>query len=52
MNNLKGEEFEYKIKYHTDLEMSINEKNVRIEYKKEQIQTELLYLKNKSIYYL
>ena len=46
MNNLKGEEYEYKIKYHTDLEMSINEKNVRIEYKKEQIQTELLYLKN------
>ena len=46
MNNLKGEEFEYKIKYHTDLEISINEKNVRIGYAKEQIQTELLYLKN------
>jgi ATP-dependent DNA helicase PIF1 len=46
MNNLKGEEYEYKIKYHTDLDMNTNEKNVRIGYTNEQIQTELLYLKN------
>ena len=46
MNNLKGEEYEYKIKYHSDLEMTTNEKNIRIGYTKEQIQTELLYLQN------
>ena len=46
MNNLKGEEYEHKIKYHSDLEMTTNEKNVRIGYTKEQIQTELLYLQN------
>jgi len=46
MNNLKGEEFEYKIKYHTDLDMSINEKKNRIEFTKKKIKTELLYLKN------
>jgi ATP-dependent DNA helicase PIF1 len=46
MNNLKGQEYEYKIKYHTDLEMNTNEKNIRIGYTKEQIQTELLYLQN------
>jgi ATP-dependent DNA helicase PIF1 len=46
MNNLKGQEYEYKINYHTDLEMNTNEKNIRIGYTKEQIQTELLYLKN------
>jgi ATP-dependent DNA helicase PIF1 len=46
MNNLKGQEYEYKIKYHVDLEMNITEKNIRIGYTTEQIQTELLYLQN------
>ena len=46
MNNLKGQEYEYKIKYHSDLEMNVSEKNIRIGYTKEQIQTELLYLQN------
>jgi len=46
MNNLKGQEYEYKIKYHIDLEMNITEKNIRTGYTKEQIQTELLYLQN------
>ena len=46
MNNLKGQEYEYKIKYHSDLEMSTSEKNIRIGYTTEQIQTELLYLQN------
>ena len=46
MNNLKGQEYEYKIKYHSDLEMNVSEKNIRIGYTKDQIQTELLYLQN------
>jgi ATP-dependent DNA helicase PIF1 len=46
MNNLKVQEYEYKIKYHSDLEMNVSEKNIRIGYTKEQIQTELLYLQN------
>jgi len=46
MNNLKGQEYDYKIKYHSDLEMNVSEKNIRIGYTKEQIQTELLYLQN------
>ena len=44
MNKLNGEEYEYKVKYHHDLEMSANEKITRIGYTKEQIHTELLYL--------
>ena len=44
MNNLTGKEYEYKIKYHSDLEMSVTERTVRIGYTKEQIQTELMYL--------
>jgi len=44
MNNLKGKEYEYKIKYHDDLEMSATERTVRFGYTKEQIQTELMYL--------
>lgn len=46
MNNLKGKEYEYKIKYHSDLEMSVAEKNIRMGYTKEQIQTELMYLQS------
>ena len=46
MNNLKGQEYKYKIKYHIDLEISVSEKNLRIRCSKEQIQTELLYLQN------
>ena len=44
MNNLTGKEYEYKIKYHSDLEMSATERTVRMGYTKEQIQTELMYL--------
>jgi ATP-dependent DNA helicase PIF1 len=44
MNNLTGKEYEYKIKYHVDLEMSVQEKTERLGYSKEQIQTELMYL--------
>lgn len=44
MNNLTGKEYEYKIKYHSDLEMSASERTVRMGYTKEQIQTELMYL--------
>jgi ATP-dependent DNA helicase PIF1 len=46
MNNLKGQEYDYKIKYHTDLEMNTTEKNIRIGYTREQIQAELLYLQH------
>jgi len=44
MNNLVGTEYEYKIKYHADLEISANERVTRIGYTKEQIHTELMYL--------
>lgn len=44
MNNLDGQEYEYKIKYHSDLEMTAAEKNIRLGFTKEQIQTELMYL--------
>jgi ATP-dependent DNA helicase PIF1 len=46
MNILNGKEYEYKIKYHSDLEMSATERTIRIGYTKEQIHTELLYLQN------
>jgi ATP-dependent DNA helicase PIF1 len=46
MNNLSGEEHEFKIKYHADLEMSAAERTIRLGYSKEQIQTELMYLQS------
>jgi len=42
---LAGDEIEYKIKYHGDLEMTANERLVRTQYSHEQIKTELEYLK-------
>jgi ATP-dependent DNA helicase PIF1 len=45
MNNLKMDELEYKLKYHSDLEMTSNEMMKRKQFTREQIQTELLYLK-------
>jgi ATP-dependent DNA helicase PIF1 len=46
MNNLQGREYEFKIKYHSDLEMSAKERTLRLGYTKEQIQTELMYLQS------
>jgi ATP-dependent DNA helicase PIF1 len=46
MNNLKGKEYEYKIKYHSDLEMSASERTMRMGYTREQVQTELMYLQS------
>jgi ATP-dependent DNA helicase PIF1 len=46
MNNLKGDEYEFKVKYHADLEMSANEQVTRMGYTKEQIHTELTYLQS------
>lgn len=46
MNNLVEKEYEYKIKYHSDLEMTANERVTRMGYTREQIQTELQYLQN------
>ena len=46
MNNLIGDEYEFKIKYHADLEMSGNERVTRMGYTTEQITTELMYLQS------
>lgn len=46
MNNLEGKEYEYKVKYHSDLEMSAQERITRMGYTKEQIQTELMFLQS------
>jgi ATP-dependent DNA helicase PIF1 len=45
MNNLKTEEQEFNLKYHSDLEMTATELLKRRQFTKEHIQTELLYLK-------
>jgi ATP-dependent DNA helicase PIF1 len=45
MNVLNTEEKEFKLKYHSDLEMTATELLKRRQFTKEQIQTELLYLK-------
>jgi ATP-dependent DNA helicase PIF1 len=45
MNGLKTDEIEYKLKYHSDLEMTATEIVKRRQFTREQIQTELLYLK-------
>lgn len=46
MNKLETPELEYKIKYHADLEMSEKDRLLRLQYNREQIQTELLYLQS------
>jgi ATP-dependent DNA helicase PIF1 len=46
MNGLSGKEYEYKIKYHSDLEMSANERITRMGYTREQIHTEMTYLQS------
>ena len=45
MNALSTEEQEFKLKYHSDLEMTATELLKRRQFTREQIQTELLYLK-------
>jgi len=45
MDKLAGDETEYKIRYHGDLEMTANERLIRHNYSPEQIKTELEYLK-------
>ena len=44
MNNIKTKEYEFKVKYHADLEMSAQERTLRLGFSKEQIQTELMYI--------
>ena len=44
MSKLEGKDYEYKIKHRTDLEMSTQERVIRLGFTKEQIQTELMYL--------
>ena len=45
MGKLSGDEVEYKLKYHGDLEMTANERLMRTQYSPEHIKTELEYLK-------
>ena len=45
MDKLTGDEMDYKLKYHGDLEMTANERLLRTQYSPEQIKTELEYLK-------
>ena len=45
MGKLSGDEVEYKLKYHSDLEMTPNERLIRHNYSPEQLKTELEYLK-------
>ena len=44
MMKLRGDEYRYEIKHHTDLEMTAQDRMVRLGYSKEQIHTELMYL--------
>jgi ATP-dependent DNA helicase PIF1 len=46
MENLQGTIYDFKIKYHADLEMSAQERKLRLQFTKEQIQTELMYLQS------
>ena len=46
MNKLEGQEYEFKLKYNLDLDMSANERNIRMQFTSEQIKTELLYLQS------
>jgi ATP-dependent DNA helicase PIF1 len=46
MNNITGEEYEFKMKYHADLEMTPAERRLRMGFTREQIHTELMYLQS------
>jgi ATP-dependent DNA helicase PIF1 len=46
MKKLQGIEYEYNLKYIYDIEMSQNEKNLRLNYTNEQIHMELMYLQS------
>ena len=46
MNALTGQEYQYSLKYLTNIEMTPTERNIRMNISKEQIQTELDYLKS------
>jgi ATP-dependent DNA helicase PIF1 len=45
MDKLETEELVYKLKFHIDLEMSAKERIIRQQFSKEQMETELMYLK-------
>jgi ATP-dependent DNA helicase PIF1 len=46
MNSLAGKEFEFKVKYHIDLEMNAQDRLIRMGYSQEHIKTELMYLQS------
>ena len=46
MDKLEGDDIEYKIKYHGDLDMTASERLNRNQYSPEQIKTELTFLKS------
>lgn len=46
MSQLEVEAIDFKLKFHADLEMTTKERIMRQQFTKEQIETELMYLKN------
>ena len=46
MEKLGGQEYEYKLKYNMDLDMSAKERDLRMQFTREQIKTELMYLQS------
>jgi ATP-dependent DNA helicase PIF1 len=46
MNRLTGEEYEYKVKYNMDLDMSAKDRDIRMQFTQEQIRVELMYLQS------
>jgi ATP-dependent DNA helicase PIF1 len=46
MSQLEAESIDFKLKFHSDLEMTSKERIMRQQFSKEQIETELMYLKN------
>jgi ATP-dependent DNA helicase PIF1 len=46
MRTLTGQEYEFKIKYHVDLEMNAQDRLIRMGYNNDQIKTELMYLQS------
>ena len=46
MAELNGRDYDYKVKYHLDLDMNASERMKRMTYTQQQIQTELMYLQS------
>ena len=46
MHILAGQEYEFKVKYHIDLEMNAQDRLIRMGYSQDQLKTELMYLQS------